>query len=178
MKRSAVSFLSAALLFLGALPLEAQGPPPGGARQRQQLERRVEQGFARIVQDRLGLSQEEMVSLQGVMQSFREDRQAVNRAQGSLRYRLQDPSLPEISDEDALGILAEMIRVQEAELDLYRREQQELLSVLTPGQLVLFYRLREEWGRRIQELRGPGGPRGPGGEAPLGAGSLWDDWGY
>jgi len=178
MKRRVVFFLSATLLCLGTLPLEAQGPPPGGGRQRQQLERRVEQGFARIVQDRLGLSQEELASLQRVMQSFREDRQAVNQAQASLRYRLQDPSLPEISEEDAREILAEMIRVQEAELDLYRREQQELLSVLSPGQLVLFYRIREEWGRRIQELRGPGGPRGPGGEVPLGGGPLLDGWGY
>jgi hypothetical protein len=148
---------------------EAQVGPPGGGRQRQQLERRLEMGFARIVQNRLGLTPEKLGEVQSVMQSFRADRQEINQAQASLRYRLRDPGLEQISDEDARDLLAEMIRVQEAELDLYRREQQELLTVLTPNQVLRFYGLREEWGRRIQELRQPGGPRGPGGGAgPVG----------
>jgi len=129
-------------------------------------------GFARIVQSRLGLTPEKMTQLQAVMQSFRQDRQEINRAQASLRYRLRDPSLDGISDEAAGDLLAEMIRAQEAELDLYRREQQELLTVLSPNEVVRFYRLREEWGQRIQELRQPGGPRGPGnpggGAGPVG----------
>jgi hypothetical protein len=152
------------LIAIGVLlpgGLEAQGGPPGG-RQRQQLERRLEMGFARIVQNRLGLTAEEMAEVQSVMQSFRSDRQEINRAQASLRYRLRDPGLEQASDQASRDLLAEMIRVQEAELDLYRREQQELLTVLTPNQVVRFYGLREEWGRRIQELRQPGGSRGPG----------------
>ena len=56
-----------------------------------------------------------------------------------------------------------MIRVQEAEFDLYRREQAELLTVLTPNQLVRFYKIRDDWGQRIQDLRRPRGPGGPGG---------------
>jgi hypothetical protein len=162
MKRSGVVLFLAAATALGPRHLGAQVRPPGGMRQRQQLERRVEQGFARLVQSQLGLSQEQLTSLQAVMQTFREDRQAVNRAQASLRYRLGDPALADLTDDAAREILAEMIRAQEEELDLYRREQAQLLTVLSPSQLVRFYRLREEWGRRIQELRQPGGPRGPG----------------
>jgi hypothetical protein len=163
---------------LWPLGLEGQVRPPGGMRQRQQLERRVEQGFARLVQAQLDLPQEQLSSLQEVMQSFREDRQAVNQAQAALRYRLADPGLPDLTDEAAGEILAEMIRVQEAEVDLYRREQAQLLTVLSPNQLVRFYGLREEWGRRIQEMRKPGGPRGPGGGGPsvgwpLGSASGW-----
>lgn len=150
---------------LGPLGLEGQVRPPGGMRQRQQLERRVEQGFAGLVQAQLDLSPEQLSSLQGVMQSFREDRQTVNQAQAALRYRLDDPGLPDLTDDAAKELLAEMIRVQEAEVDLYRREQAQLLTVLSPNQLVRFYRLREEWGRRIQEMRQPGG-RGPGGGGP------------
>lgn len=160
MKRQVIWLFLALATAIGPVAAAAQGPPPGGMRRRQQLERRVEEGFARLLANRLGLSETEMASLGEVMRSFREDRQAVNQAQASLRYRLRDPALADLDEESARGILAEMIRVQEAELDLYRREQARLLTVLSPGQLVLFYRTREEWGRRIQELRGPGGPGG------------------
>jgi hypothetical protein len=159
------------LLALGAVPLGAQVRPPGEPlRQRQQLERRVEQGFARMVQGRLDLTAEELLSLQRVMQSFRTDRQALNQAQASLRHRLRDPALAALTDEASMEILEEMIHLQEAELDLYRREQAQLLTVLTPKQLVLFYRIRDEWGQRIQQLRQRGGPRGPGGAGPPGDG--------
>lgn len=171
MKRRFALFFLALVAGLGPLPVEAQVRPPGGQRQRQQLERRLEQGMARIVSQELDLSPEEMASVQAVMQSFREERQAVNQAQASLRYRLQDPSLPDLTDDEAGEILAEMIRVQEAELDLYRREQAELLTVLSPAQLVRFYGIREAWGRRIQELRRPGG-RGPGGPPGMGMGAT------
>ena len=182
--RAKLLYLFLALVtVLAPTSLQAQVRPQGGMRQRQQLERRVEQGFARLIQTQLDLSQDQLASLQAVMQSFREDRQAVNQAQASLRYRLGDPGLSEMSDDAAGEILAEMIRVQEEELDLYKREQVQLLTVLAPNQLVRFYRLREEWGRRVQELRQPGGPRGPGGPGGgdgragriLGSGL---DWGF
>jgi Spy/CpxP family protein refolding chaperone len=167
MKRQLAFVFLALAVGLGPVPGEAQVRPPGGQRQRQQLERRLEQGLARIVSEDLGLTPEEMASVQAVMQGFREERQAVSRAQASLRYRLRDPALPDLEDDAAREILAEMIRVQEAELDLYRREQTQLLTVLTPGQVVRFYGIREAWGQRIQELRQPGG-RGPGGPPGMG----------
>ncbi|MGW8267325.1 MAG: hypothetical protein ACWGSQ_13245 [Longimicrobiales bacterium] len=165
MKRRVALLFLALVAGMGPVPGEAQVRPPGGQRQRQQLERRLEQGLARIVSDELGLTPEGMASVQAVMQGFREERQAVNRAQAPLRYRLRDPALPDLTDDAASEILAEMIRVHEAELDLYRREQAELLTVLSPAQLVRFYGIREAWGRRIQELRQPGG-WGPGGGPP------------
>ena len=156
-----VAFL-ALLMGLGFTPLQSQVRPPGQQRQRQQMERRADQGLARLVQNQLGLTQEQMPPLQEVMQSFREDRRAIGQAQAALRYRLRNPALGELSDDGAREILAEMVRVQEAELDLYRREQERLLTVLSPNQLVRFYRVREEWGQRIQEMRQPGNGRGQG----------------
>jgi hypothetical protein len=173
MKRQVIWLFLVLATAIGPATAAAQGPPPGGMRRRQQLERRVEEGFARFLESRLGLSEAEVTSLQEVMRSFREDRQAVHQAQASLRYRLRDPALADLDEASARDILAEMIRLQEAELDLYRREQTQLLTVLSPKQLVLFYRTREEWGRRIQELRGPGGPRGVAGPAGGGLGTGW-----
>lgn len=163
-----VSILLALLLLMAPLALEAQvRPPPGGQRNRQQLLRRVEQGFARLVETRLDLSGDQMTSLQNVMESFREDRREISQAQASLRHRLRDPALPNLEEEAARDLLREMIQVREAEVDLYRREQAALLQVLSPTQLVGFYRLRDEWAQRVQQLRGQQG-RGPGGSGPPG----------
>jgi hypothetical protein len=170
MKRYTVLVILGLALAFEPAPTLAQVRAQGG--QRQQLERRLQQGFGRLVQTELGLNAEQIAPLQAIMQSFRGDRQAVYQAQAVLRYRLRDPSLAEVSDESAREVLGEMIRVQEAELDLYRREQAELLTVLTPNQLVRFYKIRDDWGKRIQDLRRPRGPGGPGGRpaGPPGSG--------
>ena len=141
--------------------------------QRQELENRLQQGFGRMVAGRLGLERDGLAALQEVMQSFRENRMALNQDQAALRRRLRNPALEEMGEAEARDLLNEMVRVQEAELELYRREQVELLTVLRPTQLVLFYSIRDEWGARIQQMRqggGPGGfgpPGGPGGTLGL-----------
>ena len=166
-----VALLILALLTsLGPSGLEAQVRGQG-QRQRQNLVRQVEQGFARLVQSQLGLDRTQLSSVQGVMQSFRADRQGLNLDQATLRHRLRDPGLPEMDETQAQELLAEMIRLQEAELDLYRREQESLLTVLSPSQLVLFYRIRDDWGQRVQRMRGQGGPGGLGGQAGRPGGS-------
>ena len=185
MKSFVMTILLAAMLALEPSATSAQTRPGGPPGQRQQLEQRLQRGFGGMVRSQLDLEEEELASLQAVMQSFREDRQALNQDQASLRYRLRDPALQELAEEDARAVLAEMVRVQEVELELYRREQVELLTVLNPRQLVQFYRIREDWGQRIQQLRrgggpggGPGGPGGPGGTVgrPGGTGGSMD-WG-
>ena len=182
MKRVRVVLFLTALMVLDPIGLVAQVRPRGQPRQRQELMSRVQQGFGRMVQSQMGLTQDELMNLQEVMQSFREDRQALNQDQASLRYGLRDPALPEMAHEDAMAILDEMVRLQEVELELYRREMVELLKVLSPVQVVQFYRIRDEWGQRIQRLRQggrPGGPGGPGGTVgrPGGTGGSmdWED---
>ena len=173
----------AGMLVLGPAAAEAQvrpGGPPRQAPQRQELERRLMQGLSRLMQEQLGLSQEELNALQRTMQSFRENRMALAMEQASLRHRLRDPALAEMSQEEAREILAGMVRVQEEELALYRKEQGALLEVLSPQELVQFYRIRDEWGQEIQRMRqrrGPGGggmPGGPPGVSfPDAGGSVW-----
>jgi len=150
-----------------------------------ELEQRLHAGFGQVVRSRLGLSQEKLVALQGVMSSFQKDRMELNRAKAALRYRLQEPALQGVPDAQARRVLREMVQLQEQELDLYRREQEELLNVLSPTQLVRFYGLRESLGQQVQDLRlgrglgrGPGGgPGGPGGievpQEPTAGGPGW-----
>jgi hypothetical protein len=138
-------------------------PPTGGQRQRLELERRLNQGFQRSVQTQLRLDATAMEGLQGIMRSFQEERSALHRAQASLRHRLRDPALWDMTEEDARAFLQEMVDLQERELELYRREQEQLLALLTPVQLLRFYSLREDLGLRVQQLRqrrGRGGGMG------------------
>ncbi len=160
------------LSFMPALASAQVTPLPGGQRQRLELERRLQQGFNRSVQTQLGWDQARMQSLQGILRSFQEDRQTLNRAQASLRYRLRDPALQDWSESDAQALLQEMVDLQEQELDLYKREQAELLKVMTSVELVRFYRLRDNLGQRLQQLRQGGGRGGgpPGGGPPGGVG--------
>jgi hypothetical protein len=61
-----------------------------------------------------------------------------------------------LPDAQALEILNELKALRAAELDLYTREQERLLQVLTPGQVVRYYLLREQLADRINGLRGAG----------------------
>ncbi len=171
MKRTMGFFMLMVGLALGASPALSQvGPPPGAGQRRgqeparqQELERRLQARFGENIRSRLGLDAEKLRAIQGVMQAFQAERQTLNRSHASLRYRLRDPGLPDMPDAEARAFLQELVAIQDQELALYRREQEQLLGVLTPAQVVLFYRLREDLGRRIQELRQGGGGLGVGG---------------
>ncbi len=174
MKSNAIKVLAlTGVLTLGPLAVSAPAacqvtPPAGGQRQRVELERRLRLGFQRSIQNQLQLDEAKVQSIQGITQSFQTERSALSRAQASLRYRLRDPALPDLAEADATGLLKEMVDLQQQELDLYKREQAELLKVLTPVEVVRFYRLREDLGQRVQRVRqgmGQGGGRGGSGGA-------------
>jgi hypothetical protein len=160
------------LLTLGPVALGAQvTPPPGGQRQRLELERRLQLGFQRQIQSQLGLDESSMTRVRAVMQSFQQDRRALNQDQAALRYKLRNPALAELEEGEARAILQEMVDLQQRELDLYKQEQAELLEVLSPVAVLRFYKAREDLGLRVQQLRqgrGQGGGRGAigGGDSP------------
>jgi len=159
MRKAVPALVIAGAMALGTLAAAAQVTPPrGGQRQRLELERRLQLRFDNTVQQQLGLDQGGMDQLQGLLRSFQEERSALARSQASLRYRLRDPGLPDLSEEEAATLIQEMVTLQEQELQLYKREQAELLSILSPLQLLRLYRLRDDLGRRVQQLRqGRGG---------------------
>lgn len=171
MIRRAIPTLSlVAILLLAGTPGFASAqvsPLPGGQqRQRLELEQRLQRGFYRQIQTQLQLEPAQVEKFQSVMGAFQEERMTLSRAQASLRYKFRDPALVDLSEEEARALLQEMVEVQEQELALYKREQAELLAFVTPAQLVRFYRLRDDLGQRVQQLRlgrGQGGGRGAGG---------------
>ena len=52
-------------------------------------------------------------------------------------------------EEEARAILEERRALQREEADLFEEEQDRLLTVLSPNQVVRFYRLRDQFNRSI-----------------------------
>jgi len=166
--------------LLCAVPLEAQRRPDGrrGINQdRAQLEQRMRTQMARMMRDRLDLTEGQADELSGVSQTFDERRGELTRSEQATRRRVEALMLEGGDDEvEAGALLARMAELRESEAALYRDEQSALLEILTPVQVLQLQTLREQIGRRIRALRGgrgamPENSRRRGGGAGRGAGA-------
>lgn len=147
-----------ALLATLVVPGRAQaqrgrGEPPDRAA----LEQRIRAQMGRMMQERLGLSDEQAARLSEVVQSFDGRRRDLAQREQDTRRRVA--ALTEANDDDAearsLLELQAQLRMEEAQV--FGAEQEALLQVLTPRQVLELQDLREDLGRRIRALRGPGG---------------------
>lgn len=179
MKGSTSRFLAVfALLAVLAVPagLEAQQRgqrrgAQGAQGGRAELEQRVRQRFGQMIRQRLELSEEQGQALSEVMRSFQERRMQLMRDEEATRRRVEALMLEGDDPQgEAQELVARLIQLRESEVGLFREEQEALLEVLTPYQLLQFHAMRDQLNRRVRELRGqPGGPRGPGGgNGPVG----------
>ncbi len=134
---------------------------------RERLEQRVRARMGEVIRQRLGLDEAQGRRLGEIMESLHEERRQLRDADRTLRREVAawsggaDPS-----PEEARAALDRMIELREAEARLFRVEQERLLEILTPQQVVTFHALRQRMGERLQELRGRGprgGPPGAGG---------------
>jgi Spy/CpxP family protein refolding chaperone len=156
------------VLAAGSLAAQ-QRPPPRPPRDRAQLERQVRARFDEVVRMQLGLDGMAVERLQAVVRAFQDERQALLRREIELRRRVRSEAgwlapgrggalLP---DSDAREVLAEMAELRRLETELHSREMESLREVLTPGQLVRYYLLREAMAERLGRLRGVRSPPPP-----------------
>lgn len=154
-----------ALLFLAfapevALAQPGQGPPPEG---REHLERRVRERFDGMIRTALSIDETTATRLRVTMDSFQPERRTLSMREGELRREMRELDSI-LGAAEAQAMLDALIEVQQAEVELFAREQQALLAFLTPGQLLRFYAVRDQFGDRVRELRGePTGARRGGG---------------
>lgn len=150
-----------------AVVLLALAVPAGGAAQeersrdrpdRAELEERVRARFAELVKRRLGLTDEQERVVADVVATFQDDRRALGRRQRALRRRVRaldlDDRPREVEPAQAQAVLQEMVAVRAEEVRLFRAEQEALLRVLTPVQVLQFHDLREDMADRIRKARG------------------------
>lgn len=166
-KWAAGAALVLALALAGVVPLEAQRMPPAGNPNRTELERRVQARFGEMIKQRLGLSDADAARLSQTMESFADQRRQLHMEEQAVRSRLEALlQEPAATDQEALVLLQSMEEMRERETRLLRTEQEALLRVLTPLQLVRFHGMRTQLGERIQQLRGGQGPMGGGQAGP------------
>ena len=182
------------LLLLGlaspALGQEAGARTRGQMESRQQLEARVRQLFNQRIRADLGLTKEQFSEVETRLQPFQQERRDLARRERATRLRIQAVLQDVGRDEcEADELLAEMIKLREEELSLFKREMEALGDQMTSEQRLRFIVYRDQLNQRLQGARGRalgGGPPGgvpPGGPDPaggppgdsMGSGTPWGD---
>jgi len=153
--------------LLTAIPLEAQrGPRRGPDGDRAELEQRLRARMARMIQQRLGLEEQQADTLSAVVADFDQRRRELARQELATRRRVEALMLEGgESPAEARALLQRMAELRSEEAALFQTEQERLLEILTPVQVLRLQALRAELGRRIRALRG--GRRGSGGDVLL-----------
>ncbi|MDA0329957.1 MAG: periplasmic heavy metal sensor [Gemmatimonadetes bacterium] len=149
-----------AIVLLCAAPVDAQRGPEGrrgGGQDRAQLEQRMRAQIARVMKERLGLTDEQAVRLGEIDQEFGVRRRELARSEQAARRRVEALLIEESGDEvEAQELLERMVQLRIQEADIFREEQLALLEVLTPTQILEMQSLREQLGERIRALRSRG----------------------
>lgn len=163
----------AVLLAAIAVPSQAEaqrrrdGEPPN----REEIEQRIRAQMGRMMQERLGLDESQAESLSEVVGSFDGQRRELIQREFDTRRRVDALLDRNGNDEEARALLEQQAELRMQEAELFRDEQEALLEILSPAQVLELQDLREDIGRRIRALRGRGGSddgrfRGPGPDRP------------
>ncbi len=148
--------------MLLALPAAADAQRRGDPDGREQIEQRIRAQVGRMMQERLGLDESEAERLSEIVQSFEERRREIARREFETRRRVDAVVESGGDDAEARELLDLQAQLRLEEAQLFREEQNALLGVLTPGQVLELQDLRQDIGRRIRALRGGGGRDEPG----------------
>ena len=158
------------LLLVGALiagllvtaPVDAQRGGDGrrgeGRPDRAALEQRMRAQMARMMSEQLGLTEDQAERLSEVAQRFAERRRELGKSAQATRGRVDALMLEGAEDNvQAQELLNRMRELHALEDALAQEEQEALLELITPIQILKMQTLREALGRRIRSLRGSGG---------------------
>ena len=150
------------LLLLAALSgvAGAQQRPPAGGDERAQLEARLRQQFARVVRQRVGLSDEQMARLGPVNERHAVQRRQLQMEERSARIELQRAlRAPEPPDSGRVSrLLQRLVDVQKRRAALLETEQHELAAIMTPIQRARYLALQEQFRRQVEQRRDRAGP--------------------
>jgi len=135
-----------------------------GAR-REAAEQRFQQRVARIVQERLRLSDSQMRRLAEVNRRYAPRRQELlGRERNARRAVRREVVRGEGADQRRVAALVdELFALQRQRLDLLQEEQRDLGQFLTPTQRAQYLELQEQVRRRVERVsdgRRHPGPRG------------------
>ena len=155
-------FLVVAALLVAFAGAGAQGAAGGGKpADRVQLEQRFREQAAKLIQQRLALTDQQMTRLQQTNQKFApqltqlmtQERETRRQLRGELQSA--SPNQTNVSN-----LLDTSLRLQRQRLSIIEAEQKDLATFLTPVQRARYLALQAQFRNRAQELsRQNGGPR-------------------
>ncbi|MGE0159198.1 MAG: hypothetical protein AB7T31_07260 [Gemmatimonadales bacterium] len=164
-----------ALLLSTLVPATLVAQRPGQGRDdvdRAQLEQRVRAQMGRLMRERLGLDEAESQRLSQVVESFDGRRRELFAEEQATRRSVETVLRSGDDQDEAEELITRMWELRREEAELFREEQEALLDVLTPIQVLRLQELRQDLGQRIRALGGgrggrsgfsPGGGSGGGG---------------
>ena len=140
---------------------DAQQAAPGRERhvapreRRAELEGRVREQIAKVVRNRLRLTDEQFRRLVGVNQEYEEQFRKVVGEEREIRLMLRGQMRREDqADQQRIAEgLTQLARLQRRRLDLFEQEQRELAEFLTPLQRAKYAAMRERIRRRMEQMR-------------------------
>jgi Spy/CpxP family protein refolding chaperone len=127
--------------------------PDSGERER--LQQEIERRFGAVVQQQLGLSNDQADRLRATEERFRTRRRVIVRQQLLLRFGLQDQMRPgRAANPDSVRRLMDAMQANRGDLLRLDQEQdREMAGYLTPVQRARYQMLRERLLLRLQEVR-------------------------
>ncbi|MFN2566239.1 MAG: hypothetical protein ABR499_14675 [Gemmatimonadaceae bacterium] len=161
MRRTLSVLVAAAAFVVPTRALAQVAARPSAPAQAQQ---RVRERFARLLRDRVGLSDEQLRRLAPVSRSFEGRRQTLFREERAARQALRRELSAQTADQARIAAhIEQLFALQRRRLDLAAEEQRELAAFMTPAQRARYLALQEHLRRRAEEMRrrrGNGPPRG------------------
>lgn len=154
--------LRVAVLLLATLPgvVTGQQRQPGAAgEQRAQLEARFRQQFARVVRQRVGLTEQQMARLAPVNERYATQRRQLQLEERATRVSLQRVLRnPDLADSaEVAGLLRHLVDAQKRRAALLEAEQRDLATIMSPIQRARYTALQEQVRRQVEQRRDRGG---------------------
>ena len=164
------------LSLVFASSLAAQQPDTAEA---ERLRAQIEERFSQRVQEELKLTPDQATKLRASQEKFGAQRRALVRQQIERRRALEDQMQPGVAaNADSVKRLMDANQTARAQmLKIEQDEDREMSGYLTPVQRARFQQMREQFIRRVAEMRaqrrgagggrmGPGMGQGGGGRRP------------
>jgi len=169
MRHTVVALFAAATL---GLPSGVSGQPPSRQQAPAEVRDRIRQRFARLLRERVGLSDDQLRRLAPISRGFEVRRQTLFREERAARQALRRELAATSPDQPRVAAqIDQLFALQRRRLDLAAEEQRELATFMTPAQRARYLALQEHLRRRAEEMRrrrGGGPPRSGGRRAPPG----------
>ncbi|MEO8201255.1 MAG: Spy/CpxP family protein refolding chaperone [Gemmatimonadota bacterium] len=135
---------------VGRLNAQAEADP----QRADSLRVRIQERFARVVQEQLGLTDDQAAKMRTTALSWFSKRRNLDAEERRLRGALAAQMRPGVSaDQDSVATLTDaLLTLQITQVQSYRDELKEM-SYLTPVQRAQFFILRDRLLKRIEEAR-------------------------